>query len=243
MQDVGTLMDYYTKEHPQAEPHDLPFMTVAEMEPFCRNIFNQLGIAFEPKLERCVTLTGQEIMDFQNELFGENRSEREMMPTPTNLTAATDTCYLEFSFTYDGLPLLGRDEPGIASAVSMVPTPSTTAAILVNADGIQDFDMYYPCTTESESKLQTILTPDEAVAALKYKYDSEVHEGTEVYSNAWLEYIPIVTENSMTLTPYWCFVTPNEWAEDSNGASGWYSRYSNAQRFNAITGKDLTYGG
>lgn len=99
MQDVGTLMSYYTKEHPQAEPHDLSFMKAAEMEPFCRNLFNQLGMAFEPKLERCVTLTGQEIMDFQNELFGGSGSEREMMPTPTNLTTATETCYLEFSFT------------------------------------------------------------------------------------------------------------------------------------------------
>lgn len=243
MQDVGALMSYYTKEHPQTDPHDLSFMAATEMEPFCKNIFNQLGIAFEPKLERCVTLTGQEIMDFQNELFGENRSEREMMPTPTTLTTATDTCYLEFSFTYDGLPLLGSEEPGVSSAVNMMPTPSVTATIMINADGIQDCDVYFPCTIESESQPQTILTPDEAVAALKDKYGLEIHTSTIEFSNAWLEYIPVVSEDSVTLTPYWCFVTPNEWAEDSDGASGWYSRYSDAQRFNAFTGKDLTYGG
>lgn len=118
MQDVNTLMYYYTQEHPQTEPHDLSFMTVAAMEQVCDDVFSQLGIAFEPKLERCVTLTGQEIMDFQNELFG-GSYDPEMGRTPTGLTSATDTCYLEFSFTYDGLPLLGLEEPGVASAVSM----------------------------------------------------------------------------------------------------------------------------
>jgi len=243
MQDVNTLMYYFTQEHSQAEPHDLSFMTVAEMEHFCNDIFNQLGIAFEPKLERCVTLTGQEIMDFQQELFGGGGNTAEMSLTPTNLTAATDTCYLEFSFTYDGLPLLGSEEPGVASAVSMMPTPSVTATIMINADGIQDFDMYFPCTIESESQPQTILTLDEAVAALKDKYDLEIHTSTEEFSNVWLEYIPIVTEDSVTLTPYWCFVTLSMPEETPDGTSRWHSKYANAQRFNAITGKDLTYGG
>lgn len=125
----------------------------------------------------------------------------------------------------------------------MEPTPSTTATIMINADGIQDFDVYCPYTIVSESQPQTILTPDAAIAVLIDKYNLEIHTRTEVFSNVWLEYIPIVAEDSVTLTPYWCFVTPNEWVEDSNGTSGWYSRYSNAQRFNAITGKDLTYGG
>ena len=243
MQDVNTLMYYFTQEHPQADPHDLSFMTVAEMENFCSDIFNQLGIAFEPKLQKCVTLTGQEIMDFQQELFGGSGNSAEMGFTPTNLTAATDTCYLEFSFTYDGLPLLGSEEPGVASAVSMMPTPSVTATIMINADGIQDFDMYFPCTIETADQPQTVLTPDEAVAALKDKYDLEIHTNTEVFSAVWLEYIPIVTEDSVTLTPYWCFATLSTPEENPDGTSGEHPKYANAQRFNAITGKDLTYGG
>lgn len=241
MQDMNTLMYYFTQEHTQAEPHDLSFMSVAEMEPFCRNIFSQLGIAFEPKLEKCVTLTGQEIMNFQNELFG-GSGNAEMGRTPTGLTSATDTCYLEFSFTYDGLPLLGSEEPGVASAASMLPTPAATATVMINADGVQDCDVYYPCTIVSESQPQTILSLDEAVAALKNKYDLEIHTSSEVFSNVWLEYIPIAVEDSVTLTPYWCFVTRSEW-ENSDEINSWHPKYANAQRFNAITGKDLTYGG
>ena len=241
MQDVDTLMYYYTQEHPQTEPHDLSFMTVAAMEQVCDDVFSQLGIAFEPKLERCVTLTGQEIMDFQNELFG-GSYDPEMGRTPTGLTSATDTCYLEFSFTYDGLPLLGSEEPGVASAVSMMPTPSVTATIMINADGSQKCNVYYPCTIAAESQPQAVLTPDEAVAALKDKYSLEIHTSSEVFSNVWLEYIPIATEDSVTLTPYWCFVSRSAW-ENSDETGGVNPEYANAQRFNAITGKDLTYGG
>lgn len=241
MQDVDTLMYYYTQEHPQTEPHELSFMTVAAMEQVCDDVFSQLGIAFEPKLERCVTLTGQEIMDFQNELFG-GSYDPEMGRTPTGLTSATDTCYLEFSFTYDGLPLLGSEEPGVASAVSMMPTPSVTATIMINADGIQKCNVYYPCTIAAESQPQAVLTPDEAVAALKDKYSLEIHTSSEVFSNVWLEYIPIATEDSVTLTPYWCFVSRSAW-ENSDETGGVNPEYANAQHFNAITGKDLTYGG
>lgn len=243
MQDVNTLMYYYTQNHSQAEPHDLSFMTVAEMEHFCRDILSKLGIAFEPKLLKCVTLTGQEIMDFQQELFGSGGNYTEMGFTLTNLTTATDTCYLEFSFTYDGLPLLGSEEPGVASAVSMMPTPSVTATMMINADGLQKCDVYFPCTIESESQPQTILTPDEAVAALKEKYGLEIHTSTIEFSNVWLEYMPVVKEDSVTLTPYWCFVTRGMFEENSDGTGTWRSEYANAERFNAITGKDLAYGG
>lgn len=243
MADVNTLMYYFTQKHSQAEPHDLPFMTVAEMEYFCKDIFNQLGIAFEPELQSCVTLTYQEIMDFQQELFGNEGSYVELGITPTNLTTATDTCYLEFSFTYDGVPLLGSDEPGVASAINMMPSPSVTATVMINADGIQDFDVYFPCTIESESQPQTILPLDEAVAALKDKYALEIHTSTQEFSNIWLEYIPIVTEDSMVLTPYWCFVTRSMSEENSDGTGIWHQEYAAAERFNAITGKDLTYGG
>lgn len=243
MQDVNTLMYYYTQNHPQAEPHDLSFMTVAEMERYCTDILSRLGIAFEPELLRCVTLTGQEIMDFQQELFGSGGIYTQMGYTPTSLTSATDTCYLEFTFTYDGLPLLGSEEPGIASAVGMMPTSSVTATIMINADGIQDCDVFFPCTIASESQPQTILTLDEAVAALKDKYASESHTGAIEFCNAWLEYLPVVKEDSVTLTPYWCFVTRRTSEENGDGTGAWQSEYANAERFNAITGKDLTYGG
>ncbi len=242
MDDVETLMYYFARMHAQSETHDLSFMTTAQMEQFCNDIFLQLGVSFESKLERCVTLTGQEILDFQSELFGASGSNMQMGFTSTSLTEATDTCYLEFSFTYDGLPLLGSEEPGVTSAVNMMPTPSVTAAIMINADGLQSFEMYFPCTAELKSEPQAILSIDEAVAALKGKYDLEIHTSTEVFSGIWLEYIPIVTEDSTILTPYWCFATQSVWEEDPNVIS-WHSEYANAQRFNAITGKDLTYGG
>lgn len=238
MQEVNTLMYYYTQNHSQAEPHDLSFMTVAEMEHFCRDILSKLGIAFEPELLKCVTLTGQEIMDFQQELFGSGGSYTQMGFTPTNLTTATDTCYLEFSFAYDGLPLLGSEEPGVASAVSMMPTPSVTATMMINADGLQKCDVYFPCTIEAVSQPQAVLPLDEAAAVLKEKYHSEIRSETTEFSNIWLEYIPISNGDSVTMTPYWCFAQIDRELEKT--APGYRG---NADRINAITGKDLAYGG
>ena len=226
MQDTETIMYYYTQEYPQQDPHDLSFMTVKKMEQYCREIMSQVGVAFEPRLTSIATLTGQEILDFQQELFSNGGKYAERGYTPTNLTSAEDTCYLEFSFMYDGVPLLSSQEPMIASAVSMMPPSPVTATLMINAEGLQVCDIQFPSIIQTASEPQTILTLDEAVTALEEKYSLVLRNNPKEFSKIWLEYIPIVKDEEVKLTPYWCFL-------DKENA--------NAERFNAFTGMDLTY--
>ena len=226
-QEIASLMYYYTLQHPDAAPHDLAFMTASELEACGKELFAKLGVAFEPKLQQCVTLTGQEILDFQQEMFGlDSYSE---FGTPVKLTEAEDTCYMVFSFQYDGVRLFGPNEPNVSFADGAYAPDPVTATIQMNADGIQRFDMNCVCTAEPASEAKNILTPEEAVAALKEKYEQEIRFDESVIQNAWLEYIPVKDETSYVLKPYWCF--------------GFSGNYMGGERINALTGKDLAYGG
>jgi len=239
LDDFSTLMYYYTQEHSQVQPHDLSFMTVEEMETSCQELMNQIGIGLEPSLTQCATLTSQELLDFQEELFGSNGLYVEAGFQPTTLTEAEaeEVCYLTYSFTCDGLALLGENEPGVSSAFDMSPPSAATATFLITADGLQICNVVYPCTVEPASEPQTILTLGEAANLLAEKYDLVINTEPLVFSRVWLEYIPRVTEGTVTMAPYWCFT---EWKSvqivgDITTMSGV------AERFNAITGQDLTY--
>ena len=235
MQDIKNLMYYFTLEYPDSVPHDLSFMTVAEMEECGRHILNQIGIAFEPKLNKIATLSGDEILNFQNEYFDDQNAPDSK--TPTTLTAAEDTCYMQFNFTYRGIPLIGLDEPTISTYDSWEPSPSVTATILLNSEGIQVCNISYPCTIETTSASQPILSLDEAINALNAKYDLVILYEPITFTGIHLEYIPRKGEDSIILTPYWCFIETNESLLGKPGYLG------NADRFNAYTGKDLAYGG
>lgn len=226
-QEIASLMYYYTQQYPDAAPHDLAFMTASELEACGKELFAKLGVAFEPKLQQCVTLTGQEILDFQQEMFGlDSYSE---FGTPVKLTEAEDTCYMVFSFQYDGVQLLGPNDPRVSFADGMYAPDPVTATIQMNADGIQSFNMNSVCMAEPASETKNILAPEEAAAVLKEKYEQEIRFGESVIQNAWLEYIPVKDETSYVLKPYWCF------RFSENGMGG--------ERINALTGKDLAYGG
>lgn len=234
MQDIETLMYYYSLVHPQAAAYDLSFMNVEEMETFGSNIFYQLGISLEPQLIKCITLSGQEILDFQEELFGNNNNGLFM--TPTSVTNATDTCYLQYNFSFDGLPLFGADEPNVTSYEHFA-SMQATATIMINADGIQSCMVTCPYVIETASDPKPIINLEKAICLLKEKYDVQILYDSLKYSDIWMEYIPVKREEKVILTPYWCFREINEMKENS------LNYFGSAERFNAITGKDLNYGG
>lgn len=234
MQEVANLMYYYTQEHPNAQPHDLSFMTVEEMEEYGKSVLTELGIAWDMELVQCVSLSRQEILDFQNEMF--TNSSYTEFGSPLKLTEAADTCYMVFSFSYDGIPLFGSREPSVQSAVSMMPSPSAGAVLVFNESGIQDCTVRFPCVVEPIAGQQTILTIDEAIAALKAKYDLEILFGTQIITDIWMEYIPVMQNQDWVLVPYWCFVSTDKELMDVPG-------FETADRFNALTGEDLAYGG
>lgn len=235
MQIVENLMYYYSEDYPQTEPHDLSFINVEEMEKKGTEILDQLGVAWEPRLLRCITLSGQEILDFQEEMLQNSRyTEFEVPPI---LTEATDTCYLQFNFAYDGIPLLGFEEPVADSYVNSIATWNVNATIMFNADGIQTCNVSYPCTIVHAFDPQPILDLEEAIALLQEKYDLQIVCAPLEFTNIWMEYIPIKQDEEVVLTPYWCFLKIDKKALD------FPNYFGDADRFNSITGKDLAYGG
>lgn len=235
MQEVGNLMYYYTQEHPQTQPHDLSFMTVAEMEKFARSVLDQLGIEWHAELLNCVTLDGSEILAFQKEMF--SKSIYTEFGFPMVLTEAEDTCYLELIFSYDEVPLFGPEEPRASFVEDVFPPTPAKATILFNADGIQKIDVNCACIVEIASAPQKILSVEDAIACLKAKFDLAIQFGMLKITDIWLEYIPVKQEQTLVLTPYWCFKGIDEERQNIPGYLG------NGERFNAITGKDLAYGG
>lgn len=235
MQDVESLMYYYIQERPNASPHDLPFMTVQEMKEFGENVFAQLGLVWDPTLLTCVTLSGQEILEFQDDLF--SNGVLVQSDTSTALTEATDTCCMQFNFAYDGIHLIGREEPTISTYATWDSSPSVTASLLLNADGIQSCYVSFPCTVEQILEPQTIIDIEGAIACLKSKFDLEIIPEPRTITKVYMEYIPVKKDGTMILTPYWCFEEVDESLIEQPGYQG------NATRFNAFTGGDLAYGG
>ena len=153
------------------------------------------------------------------------------------MTEATDTCYLQFNFAYDGIPLLGFEEPAAVSYVNSIATRNANATIMFNADGIQTCTVSYPCTIVQASDPQPILDLEEAIALLQDKYDLQIIRVPLDFTNIWMEYIPIKQDEEVALTPYWCFLKIDKNALD------FPNYFGDADRFNSITGKDLAYGG
>lgn len=237
LHELKYLMYYHTMEHPNAAPHDLSFMSVEEMEGFGRDFLTRLGISWEPKLFRSVTLSGSEIMDFQQELFGDGGTYVSLGITPTDLTAAKDACYLQFNFAWDGIPLNGFDEPVASSHENFGAAADAKATILLNADGIQACEISLPCAVETVSDPRPILSLEEATALLKEKYDLLILPDEQQILDIWMEYIPVKQDEKWILTPYWCFVVTDERTTGARNSFGY------ANRFNAFTGEDLAYGG
>lgn len=237
MQDLESLMYYHTVEHPNAAPHDLSFMSVEEMEKIGGDLLTQLGIAWEPKLFRCVTLSGKEIMNFQQELFGDGGTYVQLGLPPISLAEADDACYLQFNFSWDGIPLIGFDEPTASSYENFGVSPDAKATIMITEDGIQTCTVSFPCTIEVASDPQQILNLEEAIALLKEKYDLQILDFPRKIVDIWMEYIPVKRDEEWVLTPYWYFRQVDETVTGSRNYFGV------ANRFNAITGEDLTYGG
>ncbi len=235
MQEIANLMYYYTTEHPDAQPHDLSFMTVTEMEAFGLNILNQLGTSWEPVLSKCVALSGQEILDFQEEMFA--GSTYGATYTPEKLAEADDTCYLEFTFSCDGIPILNRDEPSISSYSGTLATSDASASLLLNAQGIQDITVLSPYTVSPSGEPQPILTLEAAIACLQEEYSENVPFESLTVTDIWLEYIPFTLDHTMRMEPYWCFAQIDETRVGYMGYRG------NADRIHAISGTNLAYGG
>lgn len=146
--------------------------------------------------------------------------------------------YLEFTLSIDDIPFMGMKETGIHTVVDMdnFNMPNQICMILSDREikYLSISNVYKPEGAAEEE----LLSVDEAVEILKTKYNQQlVSQNAIVFDRVWLEYLPLPSKddaNEFELTPYWCF------QQSVNGASVWSDVM--AERINAVTGGDLSYG-
>jgi hypothetical protein len=143
--------------------------------------------------------------------------------------------YMEYELTKDGLPIFsGINEPGISTAVETFWTAETRITMLLDKDGIcciAGRGGIFDASPETEA--QTIISAEEALEAVKEIYVNTILDLPVTISGIWLEYVAVPDweeTEQYRLVPYWCVQI------DSDSGS------SSAERINAITGGNLSYG-
>lgn len=143
--------------------------------------------------------------------------------------------YIEYELTKDGLPIYsGINEPGISMAVETFWTAETRITMLLDKDGIRYIASrggIFDASPEAEA--QTIISAETALEAVKEIYVNTILSSQVTISRIWLEYVVVPDWNEKEqykLVPYWCVQI------DSSSGN------SSAERINAITGGNLSYG-
>lgn len=162
-------------------------------------------------------------------------AQRGKGTTVDSWSDADEVYYMEYGLTKDGLPIYsGINEPGISMAVESFWTAETRITILLDKDGIR----YIACRggifdVSPGAEAQTILSAEAALEAVKEIYVNTILNSQVTISRIWLEYVVVPDweeKEQYKLMPYWCVQIDSP------------SGNSNAERINAITGGNLSYG-
>ncbi|WMJ89761.1 hypothetical protein [Anaerocolumna sp. MB42-C2] len=253
-QDIFDVLQRYGRVHPQKGPRSLSFMSPKEAVKQGEDLIQKLGLISNPDIKsgQIVGLKAEEIMNWQKELLKDSSYKEGVDIGKTtilnDLDADDDAYLLTFSLQYQDIPIFNQDnEPSISSASDGLAPPSAKAAMLVTAKGLRYFSLEGGVSANgTASKPQAIISADKALSKLVEKYEDTIRFGKQCITEVWLEYIPQSDNNTqkpgapVTLTPYWCFrLASFDEATDKLDER----EYDSAERFNAITGKDLAYGG
>lgn len=143
--------------------------------------------------------------------------------------------YMEYELTKDGLPIYsGINEPGISMAVETFWTAETRITMLLDKDGIRHIVSrggIFDASPDAEA--QTIISAEAALEAVKEIYVNTILNSQVTISRIWLEYVVVPDweeKEQYKLVPYWCVQIDSP------------SGNSSAERINAITGGNLSYG-
>ena len=202
--------------------------------------------------ERIKELTGQdsEVLavyalnrEILTELEGEYRqtqnyqedAQRGKETTVDDWSDADEIYYMEYELTKDDLPIYsGINEPGISMAVETFWTAETRITMLLDKDGIRYIVSrggIFDASPEAEA--QTIISAEAALEAVQEIYLNTVLSSQVTISRIWLEYVVVPDweeKEQYKLVPYWCVQIDSP------------SGNSSAERINAITGGNLSYG-
>ena len=148
---------------------------------------------------------------------------------------ADEIYYMEYELTKDGLPIYsGINEPGISMAVETFWTAETRITMMLDKDGIRYIagrGGIFDASPEAEA--QTIISAEAALEAVKEIYVNTILSSQVTISRIWLEYVVVPDweeQEQYKLVPYWCVQIDSP------------SGNSSAERINAITGGNLSYG-
>ncbi len=202
--------------------------------------------------ERIKELTGQdsEVLavyalnrEILTELEGEYRqtqnyqedAQRGKETTVYDWSDADEIYYMEYELTKDDLPIYsGINEPGISMAVETFWTAEIRITMLLDKDGIRYIVSrggIFDASPEAEA--QTIISAEAALEAVQEIYLNTVLSSQVTISRIWLEYVVVPDweeKEQYKLVPYWCVQIDSP------------SGNSIAERINAITGGNLSYG-
>ncbi len=162
-------------------------------------------------------------------------AQRGKETTVDDWSDADEMYYIEYELTKDGLPIYsGINEPGISMAVETFWTAETRITMLLDKDGIR----YIACRggifdASPEAEAQTIISAEAALEAVKEIYVNTILSSQVTISRIWLEYVVVPDweeKEQYKLVPYWCVQIDS------------LSGNSSAERINAITGGNLSYG-
>jgi len=133
------------------------------------------------------------------------------------------------------------NEPSVSMAVEWFPG-SIKAEMLITSKGIRYMKLDGALSFDGQPTSKKIISVDEAMDKLKDKYSQVILTEPYTVTKIYLEYLTIPEKDKkpleamQTLRPYWCFII--QVLEDDNGQI-----FEKAERFNAFTGADLSYGG
>lgn len=182
----------------------------------------------------------RELLTALEEKYRQTQKYQEDVQTGEEITVddwsdADEIYYMEYELTKDGLPIYsGINEPGISMAVETFWTAETRITMLFDKDGIRYMASrggVFDASPEAEA--QTIISAEEALEAVKEIYVNTILSSQVTISRIWLEYVVVPDweeKEQYKLVPYWCVLIDSP------------SGNSSAERINAITGGNLSYG-
>lgn len=243
--EIENVLGEYARMNPGEQGTALDFMTYQEAQEYGEKLLKDLGVCFEPVLQTCVGLTHQQLEDYQQELFNRPGGYGFKTPVLTGLTEADDAYLLTFAFTWNGIPIYGWEgEPSMGYGPGGFPVFLSHASMVISRRGLTSLSVWEVYGTAEPGDTRELVDVEPLLDAYREHWAEFTQNNPQekLRVNAiFLEYMPIPRDGTVTLVPYWCFPTEMELQNTFTGEKIWDC--GSAERYNAFTGEDLTFGG
>lgn len=243
-QEVLNLMSRWANDNPNQGEKISTILSADDAIDYGKNVVLGLGISFEPVVETIVAMDYAQLITLQKECM--THPEYAEFGVPYILPKDSDILgfyYISFTLSHNGIPVFGNaDESDVIVANGMFPPIKSRVEMIIASDGIKYLSIIEGYNAKKESEKKPIISIENAINLLKNKYEMVVLTEKNRVSQIWLEYIPISTETGLVMNPYWCFSIDMQAQNMDTGELFWLANRK-AERFNAFTGMDITYGG